>query len=330
MKPLCACLCLVLSTVAPSSTAADDAENQEQQTAARIVGPDTCAGCHVREAEKWKSTHHQSGFRTLNRSDRAAQILGNMDLKNMKKSVTCRQCHYTSIVARGRIRPAWGVSCESCHMPATDWVNIHHKIGGRREGEMLTWGAGRNESASLRLRRLDAARDAGMTHSLMLYEMARRCYHCHAVPNEKLVNVGGHADGSRFNLVDAFERIRHDFASADHSDTTATRPVDSDRRSPVDVVLALVDLELSMRKVAAAEQAGERYHQAAIHRARAARDRLVRMLPHAEVPELATVLTRLPEDLDADPTTTAEIAGKLRDLARRLVDQHRGLKMGRD
>jgi hypothetical protein len=308
---------------------ADDAENQEMRTAGRIVGPETCAGCHGREARKWKSTRHHGGFRTLNRSDRAAQILGNMDLKSMKKSATCRQCHYTSIVARGRIRPAWGVTCESCHMPASNWVQIHHKVDGRRNGKLLAWGEGRNESAPSRARRLNAVRDAGMTHSLMLYEMVRRCYGCHTVPDETLVNRGGHVDGSGFNLADAFERIRHDFASTGHDESAATRPGDSGSQSPVDVVLAMVDLEMSLRKLAGAQKPGERFHRVALDRARAARARLVSALRQAESPELAAVLKQLPEDLAATPVAATELADKLGDLARRLVDRHGGLKLGR-
>ena len=330
MKPVVALFQLALFTAVASSTPTDDSKKQEKATAARIVGPETCASCHVQEAAKWKTTHHHSGFRTLNRSQRAAQILGKVGLTSMKKATACRQCHYTSIIKRRRIRPAWGVSCESCHMPATDWVHIHHKEGGRRENDMLTWGAGKQESASSRGRRLAAARDAGMIHSLMLYEIANRCYGCHTVPDEKLVNVGGHADGSRFNLVEAFDRIRHDFVSAEETAGPATRPGGQDHAGPADVVVVTVDLALSLEKLSTVEQAGGRYHQAAIARAAAARSRLESHVAGADEPDLAALLESLPEDLETPSAVLSDTARKLRELGQQIVKKHGGLKLGRD
>lgn len=68
MKCLCAILLFLVTTLAPFSLATSTTEpNDEKEAAVRIVGPGTCAGCHIQEAEKWKSTRHQSGFRTLNR-----------------------------------------------------------------------------------------------------------------------------------------------------------------------------------------------------------------------------------------------------------------------
>ena len=49
-----------------------------------------------------------------------------------------------------------------------------------------------------RLRKLAAA---GMIGPDNVYDLANNCYGCHLVPNEKLVNVGGHKAGSDFELV---------------------------------------------------------------------------------------------------------------------------------
>ena len=46
-----------------------------------------------------------------------------------------------------------------------------------------------------------------------IYLIARQCYDCHTVPNERLVNVGGHLAGSQdFELV-AWSQgmVRHNF-----------------------------------------------------------------------------------------------------------------------
>ena len=119
----------------------------------------------------------------------------------MKRSTVCRQCHYTSRVKENKVRPAWGVSCESCHAPAGDWNDIHNRQGGNQAAEKLKWGDGKTESSENRVARLGAARDKGMVHSEMLYEIAANCFGCHTVPNETLVNRGGHHVGKEFDLV---------------------------------------------------------------------------------------------------------------------------------
>ncbi|MDJ0932204.1 hypothetical protein [Breoghania sp.] len=40
-----------------------------------------------------------------------------------------------------------------------------------------------------------------MIRPSMTYTLAKNCFSCHLAPNEKLVNVGGHAAGSAFELV---------------------------------------------------------------------------------------------------------------------------------
>ena len=99
-----------------------------------------------------------------------------------------------------------GVSCESCHGGAADWLAIHADYGG--DGVTKA-----TESAEHRAQRVEDSIAHGMNNPHNIYLIARQCYDCHTVPNEKLVNVGGHLAGSQdFELV-AWSQgmVRHNF-----------------------------------------------------------------------------------------------------------------------
>src|SRR5206468_4857753 len=74
-----------------------------------------------------------------------------------------------------------GISCESCHGAAADW-NLAHS----------------NKDDPDRLKK---AEKLGMIRPTNFYRVAANCFQCHTVPEEKLVNVGGHKAGSEIELV---------------------------------------------------------------------------------------------------------------------------------
>ena len=98
-----------------------------------VLGEKTCLECHGAEHEVWKGTKHFSSFREVHRSKKAKGILKAVGAKRMKGSETCTLCHYSmeqkSATAKPRAKS--GPGCESCHSPASEWLNIHNNYGGR-------------------------------------------------------------------------------------------------------------------------------------------------------------------------------------------------------
>jgi Cytochrome c554 and c-prime len=300
------------------------------ESAADIVGAEDqnhgCVTCHAVEVEAWKASRHFATFVDRHRSDGAKEILAALGLRSMKRAEECNQCHYTSAEAAGRVQAISGVSCESCHSPARAWVDVHQKVGGDPAAPAIKWGTGKSESPGQRKARLGAAQKKGMLHSAMLYEIASNCFSCHTVPNEKVVNVGGHRPGSDFDLVAWSQgEVRHNFASsAGAPDAPTNRPATPEERRRLYVVGAMVDLETSLRNLASAKQAGGTFQKAMAARAAAARKKVAAILDKAELPELSSALAKVPAAIDASTKVDAAVPDALRSAARSFVQSRDG------
>src|SRR4051812_3613238 len=110
--------------------AAESASGPAVRDPAKIVGSDQCAKCHHQEVQQWMKTPHHATFETLHRNPRAKEIADKLGLQSIKRNNVCIQCHYTKQVEDGRERVVAGVSCESCHGGARDWVALHNDYGG--------------------------------------------------------------------------------------------------------------------------------------------------------------------------------------------------------
>ncbi len=306
---------------------------RERADAARIVGPESsennCASCHAREADAWRRTRHALGFQDRHRSDRAREILGNVGARSMRQgtaSNTCRQCHYTSVLVQNRVDPTWGVSCESCHGPARDWVGVHDKAGGRPDARSLEWGGGRTESGADRAARLGAAEAGGMVHAGMWYELASNCLRCHAVPDETLVNRGNHRAGSDFDLVAWSQgEVRHTFLSSPGAPGNPTnRPATDRQRRRLYVVGAMVDLEFSLRNLAGVKEKGGTFHRAMVDRVNGLRTRVGMILQAVDIPELADAVAEVPSNLDLSAVISPELPDRLGAATRRFLENHDG------
>lgn len=231
---------------------------------AKVLGVESCVKCHAAEIDQWKTTPHAQTFETLHRTDAAKEIANRLGLRSVKRNETCTQCHYTLAEQRGKHRAIAGVSCESCHGAAKDWVELHSDYGGPDVTRIT-------ESATHRQQRIDASVAAGMNNPANLYLVARQCLACHTAPNEELVNVGGHAPGSvDFELVAWSQGIvRHNFLSGEGVNVAAPR----ERLRVMYVVGVLADLEASFRAVAKATEKAT-YGVTAAQRALAQKKRL--------------------------------------------------------
>lgn len=229
------------------------------------MGPDSCTKCHEHEMLQWKQTPHFATFESLHRKPEAKEIAKKLGLASVKRNDQCVKCHYTTQTVDGRDRVVSGVSCESCHGAAADWVALHNDYGGTGITKEL-------ESPAHRDERLAKSIAAGMNNPANLYLVARQCLACHTSPDEKLVNVGGHAAGSLdFDLV-AWSQgmVRHNFLRTGGAGNAPSSP---ERLRVMHVVGVMADLEASLRATAAASEKAA-YGVATAQRAAAKKRRL--------------------------------------------------------
>ena len=229
------------------------------EAAARVVLPERCGECHSAEFGVWRTTSHATGFDTLHRTERARGIARNLDLRLLRRTAggvtpACLSCHYTPVPSRDGLRAGGGVSCESCHGPAREWITIHSDYG-IPEADFQK--AARLETAVHREKRIADSASAGMRRSRDLYTLASTCFACHTVPNEELVNRGGHSPGGDFELVAGNEGIRHNFLDSYRTGDGRTNAERSraDKRRLYLVGRALA-VEYALRGLAAAAEDG--------------------------------------------------------------------------
>ena len=53
-----------------------------------------------------------------------------MGQRSIKRGNLCIDCHYTMQQDEDRTRVISGISCESCHGAAADWLQLHNDYGG--------------------------------------------------------------------------------------------------------------------------------------------------------------------------------------------------------
>jgi hypothetical protein len=225
----------------------------------KVAGPNACGECHKNETVVWKGTHHFSTFKDLPRNEKARGIAEKMGVKRIKANGLCVDCHFTMQKKGSRTRAVAGISCESCHSAGAEWLKQHSEYSGKKKA---------TESAAEAKARWAKAESQGMIRPSNMYELAKNCYSCHVVPQEKLVNVGGHPAGSKFDLVAWSQgEIRHNLW---YNDGKENLPGSANRQRVMHVVGVAVELETALRSVGnATERKAYAVHMA--RRAAAAR-----------------------------------------------------------
>jgi len=217
----------------------------------KVLGNDACVKCHAPEQAVWSKTPHAKTFDELHRRPEAKQIALKLGIDSIKHSGRCADCHYTqqavntvaSTMGSG-VHAIAGISCESCHGPARDWLETHHNYGGP-DVTRLT------ESPAHRKQRIQAAIALGMRNPSNVYLVAQSCYRCHTTADEELVNVGGHSAGSlTFDFVSWSQgTIHHNFVNSDGQVNTPSSP---ERLRVMFVAGILAEVESTLRAVARA------------------------------------------------------------------------------
>jgi hypothetical protein len=205
---------------------------------ANTVGPNACAECHKQEVEAWKGTHHFKTFREMPRNTDANEIAERMGVRRIKSESLCLNCHFTVQQKDNKEEPVAGIACESCHSAGKDWIKLHSGFSGKTE---------KTETAAEEEARWKLADSKGMIRPRSLYQLAKNCFGCHVVPQEDLVNKGGHKAGSAFELVSWSQgEVRHNTWYSKGKDNVAA---DAARKRMLYLVGLGVELETGLRAV---------------------------------------------------------------------------------
>jgi hypothetical protein len=300
-------LTFLVALITVAATAARAAENNYHADPTKIVGPQACAECHAPMVEAWKLTHHFDTFNTMHRRPEAREIAGKMGMRRIKDESLCLKCHYTAQTQDdGRVTAIAGISCESCHGAARDWIKVH---SDKKDPDALA-----------------KAVKLGMLQPSNYYAVAANCFGCHTVPEEKLVNVGGHKAGSDFELVSWVSgEVRHNLQK---SAGKVNEEIPVTRQRMFMITGRALDLEFGLRGLAKATEEGA-YAKAMLERVNQAKGHLEEIQKAANLPEIkgmldAVVAADLKVNNEAAITKMADAVGE---NARKLADSNDGSKL---
>lgn len=156
-----------------------------------------CQKCHGDENAWWfDDRHFASADPFLDRGVKQVKIarLYGLSPKQMARGDSiCMDCHGSFATGRQRNPVQDGVSCQSCHGPAADYLEVH------QEGEKSL---GRERPG------FKKAVQNGMRDFWQREVRLRNCASCHYVTDPRLIS-SGHPTGVDFDIVEAMEKIRH-------------------------------------------------------------------------------------------------------------------------
>ena len=169
-----------------------------------VVGPSKCTACHDhdRQTAKWQKEEplqykDKAHYNTRKQLDGAkagtyAKAIGIADPYDVKAS--CVTCHAT--VFRGDANA--GVSCESCHGPASGYLEPHQVKGSYAK------------AVSTGLRDLKSKPPA----------IAKACVACHLTTDKRLI-AAGHPSGAEFDVGSGLKKVVHWDTTYDFAAVTA-------------------------------------------------------------------------------------------------------------
>ena len=286
----------------------------------KVMSADACANCHANEVAVWKQSPHFRTYEELSRRPRAKEICGKLGLRSVKRSDVCIQCHFTQKEINGKIKPISGISCESCHGASKDWLTKHNDYGGPTATK-------ESESETHKSQRLADCESLGMRNTRDFYSIASSCFNCHTVPNEELVNVGGHRAGTiDFELVTYSQgMIRHNFLRGENKTNVESAP---EKLRLMYVVGLIADLEYSTRATANATSKSE-YGLTVANRAAEKAVKLFELQQKLNHPDLEAVLRAFaPAELRINnKTQLTKIANEIQTIGKRFAKENDGEKL---
>ena len=279
--------------------------------AAKIIGAGKCGECHKQEVRAWKSSkHHEADSIPI--TDEGEKIAKALGIADVEADSSCLGCHFT-VKGNDGGEPVSGVSCESCHGAAADWVESHGNYGDGVEKQ--------DESESHRKSRIEKSLANGMLRPERIYDVAANCLQCHTVPNERLVNVGGHKAGSDFDLVAWSQgEVRHNFSDGNTNEETS-----AERKRLLHLIGWSLDLEYSLRGLVKVTKKGD-YRTAMARRVARAKSKLEKVHDAVALPEVKQMLDAVGSAKKRSEIQAA--ADTVGAAARALADAHDGSKLG--
>ena len=307
------------------------------------LGHQKCTECHQAEVNAWKASPHFTKSHQLltTKAEEAQKFASKLGLSGAVTSHTlCASCH-------GDVRER-GNSCESCHGGAgkkgdkQGWFTAHSYFG--RGLDPKNRNARNKEVAANYQKRMKYCDAMGMRRSGNVYALAKNCFECHTVPNEKLVQAGhpaGKTGSAGIEFVEwAQGAVRHNFQANQEENALAPtvwltnrfteqqRTVDGHRRLMY-VAGLLADLEVSLRSRGQATARGN-FLDNANKRILAAKGDLEDVDKKVEIAEVKTALDAVKSlkrntlrKLDGN-INFAQIAGNVGKAGNKLATSHDG------
>lgn len=301
-------------------SAPGEARAQVKTDPKKVMGANECAECHKETAQIWQNTHHFTTFRKMPRSKEAKAISKKMKIKRIKSSKLCSSCHFTlQQNDKKKPKPISGISCEKCHGAGKEYIKLHSGYSGNKNKKDET-------KAQAKKRWKDAAAK-GMIRPSKLYSLAKNCYSCHVVPQEKLVNVGGHPAGSKFDLVAWSQgEVRHNLWYTKGKNLKAT----AKRKRMLYLVGLAVEYETALRAVGKSTKK-KKYAVSMARRAAAARKKITtasKLLPKVkQLKAIVKIGKTAALKLNNNKKLTVA-ANKIAKQTLSLVAKHTGSKFG--
>jgi hypothetical protein len=319
---------LILSSIFLLSWAAQAQTPKTHYDPGNIIGAGECGRCHTIEHLGWNKSQHYKTFKDLPSSPNAEEIADKLDIFDITEEAACLQCHFTLKQEGSNPKAISGISCELCHGAGKEWVNIHNDLGEYKDNKEA-------EPPEHKLARLEKSYAAGMQPLTGFYDFVSSCFKCHTVPNEELVNKGGHKAGSEFEFIAWSQgEVRHNFLKSEVEN--AVRP--REHLQLMYVVGRALDLEYGLRGLANATSDGV-YAKAMVARVQNARNHLVDIIvadpsidkARVDIPELKALVDVVPTEFmfnnkeeytklaDHVQMTSKTLIEKLQDIKGELV-----------
>ncbi len=211
-----------------------------------VLGPASCAECHVEEFETWQASTHQTGSKLLTRNKEAQAIARALGIRRLKNDARCTSCHYTVTGDEAKTKAVAGVSCESCHGGARDWLDPHADFGGADA-------TAASETDEHRAQRVKSCDEAGMVRPRETHALVEQCFVCHAITDEELIEAG-HPTGEGFEMVAWSQgEVRHNFVRSQGKTNAVTTVAE---RGEFFVIGQMLELSFALRALQTAQEGG--------------------------------------------------------------------------
>lgn len=231
---------LILGVLVAAPTAYAQKLDDLHMNPENVLGYKNCSECHKNEVDAWAKSTHYKTFNELEGRKAANLILDKLKLDGAKDlESNCIKCHFTMKGSKAKPKAISGISCESCHGPAKNWLDKHNKKGVPRAQRETDSVAG------------------GMIYPSRTYDVGSNCFDCHVVDDPKLVEVGGHPAFSKdFDLYSWSQgEVRHSFMKPGDPvklSGSVNRAADANYKRKLFMVGKLLNLEYSLRALAKA------------------------------------------------------------------------------